>query len=401
MAKKTIEQVDVAGKRVFMRVDFNVPIQGGEIADDRRIRTALPSIRSVLDRGGRLVLASHLGRPKGQGYEPEHSLEPCARRLSDLLDKPVEFPSQDCTDDASAKAIESLGDGEALLLENLRFDKGEKKGDPEFARRLASYGDVYCNDAFGTCHRHDASMVAVPQAMQGHPRVSGLLVEKEIEYLRDTLERPQRPFTAVLGGAKVSDKIGAVDRLLTKADTVLIGGAMAYTFLHALGKGVGDSRVEHDRLEDARRMLEKAAIEKCNLHLPQDHVCSTEFSEFSGDIESFDEEISAGYMGLDIGGKTQGVFTGEIGKAKTVVWAGPMGVFEWPAFAVGTQQIARAVAEATDQGAATIVGGGDTASAAEKFGVADRVSHVSTGGGASLAMLSGERLEAVELLDEG
>jgi len=396
----TIDQVDVASKRVLMRVDFNAPMQGGQIADDRRIRMALPSIRSVLDRGGRLVLISHLGRPKGAGYEPEHSLEPCARRLSDLLEQPVEFPSQDCLDEASAQAVEALGDGQALLLENLRFHKGEKTGDPEFAQRLASFGDIYCNDAFGACHRRDASMLALPHAMQGKPRVSGLLVKKEIDYLHDALNDPQRPFVAVLGGAKVSDKIGAVDRLLTAADAVLVGGAMAYTFLHALGRSVGDSRVEQDRVDEARRMLEKAAVEKCDLHLPQDHVCSTEFSESAGDIETFDEDIPAGYIGLDIGGKTQGAYCEQIARARTVVWAGPMGVFEWPAFHVGTQQIANALAEATQRGATTIVGGGDTASAAETFGVADRLSHIYTGGGASLAMLSGETLDAVELLDD-
>ncbi len=402
MPKKTIDQVNVKGKRVLMRVDFNVPIEGGKITDDRRIREALPSIKSVTERGGRLILCSHLGRPEGKGYEAEFSLAPCAKRLSELLGHDVAFPSQDCIDEKSAAAVKGLADGQALLLENLRFHKGEKKGDPDFARKVAADGEIYCNDAFGTCHRPDASMVAVPKAMEGKPRVCGLLLRKEIKYLSEMLASPAKPYVAVLGGAKVSDKIGVVERLIPRTSAILIGGAMAYTFLKAMGKTVGKSRVEEDRLKDAKRMLEAAAKAKCDLHLPIDHVASTEFAERSGDIEMFQGEIPAGYMGLDIGPETQNDFTRVISRAKTIVWNGPMGVFEWMPFRIGTQQVAEAIAEATERnGAVSIVGGGDSAAAAEKFGVAGRVSHVSTGGGASLEMLAGAEFESLGLLDEG
>jgi phosphoglycerate kinase len=395
---KTIEQVDVKSKRVLMRVDFNVPIESGAITDDRRIREALPSIKSVLDRGGRLVLMSHLGRPEGTGYSSEDSLEICAKRLSELLGKPVGFPSHDCVDAKASAAVKDLKDGACVLLENLRFHKEEKKGDAAFAAKLSAYGDIYCNDAFGTSHRPDASMVAVPKAMAGKPRVCGLLVRKEIKFLHEALERPAKPYVAVLGGAKVSDKIGVVERLIPRCDAILIGGAMAYTFLAALGKPVGDSRVERDKVGAAKKILELAANEKCDLHLPSDHVCSTEFAEKAGDIGTMDE-IRPGYMGLDIGPKTQGVFTKVISKAKTIVWNGPMGVFEWAPFSVGTQQVAQEIADSTAKGAISIVGGGDSAAAAEKFGVAGKVSHVSTGGGASLEMLAGVAFESLALLD--
>lgn len=399
MPKKTIASVDPRGKRVLIRVDFNVPLDGGTITDDRRIREALPTIKSVLDRGGRAILVSHLGRPEGAGYEAEYSLKPCAGRLAELLGKPVEFPSSDCTDAASVAAVAALKDGQVALLENLRFHKGEKKGDPAFAAKLAAYADVYVNDAFGTCHRPDASMVAVPRALSGKPRVVGFLVEKEIKFLSDAVKKPAKPFVVVLGGAKVSDKMGAIEHLLPKADAVLVGGAMAYTFLAAMGKKVGNSKVETDKLADAKRAIDLAAKLKADLHLPTDHVCSTMFAEHGGDIEVFDEAIKDGYMGLDIGPKTQLKFALTIGKAKTVVWNGPMGVFEWPPFAVGTRAVANAIAEATGKGATTIVGGGDSAAAVEKFGLAARMSHVSTGGGASLEMLEGKPFESVDLLD--
>jgi phosphoglycerate kinase len=397
--KRSIATVDVKGKRVLVRVDFNVPLDGGAITDDRRIREAIPTIREVIDRGGRAVLISHLGRPEGTGFEPEFSLRPCAERLSALLDRPVAFPSQDCTDAAAGRAIAAMRDGDVVLLENLRFHKGEKKGDPVFAGKLAAYADVYVNDAFGTCHRPDASMVAVPRILAGKPRVVGFLVEKEIGFLSEALKNPAKPFVVVLGGAKVSDKMGAIEHLLPRADAVLIGGAMAYTFLKALGRRVGNSRVEENRLDDARRTLEQAARLKADLHLPQDHVCSTLFAESGGRIEIQAEHIADGFMGLDIGPATQADFTAVISKAKTIVWNGPMGVFEWAAFRVGTQQVARAAAEATDAGAVSIVGGGDSAAAVEAFGLAGRMSHVSTGGGASLEMLEGKRFESVDLLD--
>jgi phosphoglycerate kinase len=402
--KRTIDQVDVRGRRVLMRVDFNVPIQDGKITDDRRIEEALPSIRSVLDRGGRLVLMSHLGRPDGTGYQPEFSLEPCATRLSELLGTSVRggirFPSHDCIDGAATAAVNLLADGEGLLLENLRFHKAESKGDAAFAAKLAAHGDVYCNNAFGTCHRADASMVAVPKAMHGKPRVCGSLVQKEIRYLTDHLENPARPFVVILGGAKVSDKLPAVAHLVPRADAVIIGGAMAYTFLKAQGTDVGASRVELDKLDDARAALALSANGECQVHLPSDHVCSTKFDEHAGENKTFEGAIPAGFMGLDIGPKTRDRFAQIIAKAKTIVWNGPMGVFEWSLFAVGTRQVAEAIADATAKGAVSIVGGGDSAAAAEQFGIADKLTHVSTGGGASLALLSGEKFQSVDLLDD-
>ncbi len=397
MAKKNIQSVDVAGKRVLVRVDFNVPIEDGRITDDRRIRSAIPTIKSVIDRGGRAILCSHLGRPEGKGYQAEDSLAPCAKKLSELLGKPVAFPSQDCTDDTAAAAVKAMKNGEVVLLENLRFHKGEKKGDPAFAAKLAAYADVYCNDAFGTCHRPDASMVAVPKAVKG-PKVSGFLVEKEIKYLSEALAHPAKPFVVVLGGAKVSDKMAAIENLLPKASQVIVGGAMAYTFLAALGKKVGTSKVETDRLDDAKRTLDLAAKLKAELLLPTDHVCATEFSE-NARPETFEGAIKDGYMGLDIGPATQTAYGAALRKAKTIVWNGPMGVFEWSAFATGTKKVAEAIADATRAGAVSIVGGGDSAAAVEKFGLADKMSHVSTGGGASLEMLEGKKFESVDVLD--
>jgi phosphoglycerate kinase len=399
MPKKTIESVDVAGKRVLIRVDFNVPIEEGRITDDRRIRMALPTIQSVIKRNGKAILISHLGRPEGKGYEPSESLEPVARRLSELLARPVAFPSHDCTDAAAAQAVSAMRPGDTVLLENLRFHKGEKKGDAAFASKLAAYADVYVNDAFGTCHRPDASMVALPIALKGKPRVVGLLVDQELKYLSDALKKPREPFVVVLGGAKVSDKIKLIDNLIPRADSILIGGAMAYTFLAALGHDVGDSRVETESLQAAQRIIDHAARAKCELHLPEDHVCSTAFAAHGGEHRDFDDEIPKGFIGLDIGPRTQTHYANIIVHAKTIVWNGPMGVFEWEPFMVGTEIVARAMADATARGATTIVGGGDSAAAAELFHVADKVSHVSTGGGASLEMLAGLPFESVELLD--
>lgn len=400
MPKQTIANTEVASKRVLVRVDFNVPLENGQITDDRRIRGAIPTIKSIIDRGGRAILMSHLGRPEGTGYESGSSLEAVAARLGELLDQPVLFPSQNCTDDAAAGAINNMADGQVLLLENLRFNKGEKKGDAAFAERLAGYAEVYVNDAFGTCHRTDASMLAVPQHMGSKPRVTGFLVEKEIKYLSETLASPAKPFTVVLGGAKVSDKLPAIENLLPKADHIIVGGAMAYTFLKALGHNVGDSRVEEDRVSDAKRIIEMAGESKVDLHLPTDHVCSTAFSENAGDLEEFEDHIKDGFMGLDIGPKTRLKFSQVIKDSKTVVWNGPMGVFEWRPFRMGTKIIAESIANATDAGCTSIVGGGDSAAAAEVFEVASRLTHVSTGGGASLAMLEGKPFAAVDLLDD-
>lgn len=400
MSKKTIANVDVKGKRCLIRVDFNVPIEGGQITDDRRIRMALPTIRSVIDRGGRAILMSHLGRPEGKGYEASESLEPVAKRLSDLLSKPVAFPSHEPGDDASAAAVKQMRDGDVLLLDNLRFVKGEKKGDAAFAGKLAALGDLYVNDAFGTAHREDASMYAVPMAMAGKPRVIGFLMEKELKYLAQALAKPAEPFVVVMGGAKVSDKLPMIRNLLPKADAILVGGAMAYTFLQAAGKKVGASRVETEILAEAKSILDEALRLKCELVLPKDHVCSDVFAESGGNVKTFDDTIADGFMGLDIGPKTQTDYALRLRKAKTIVWNGPMGVFEWRLFEVGTLSVANAIVSATEKnGATSIVGGGDSAAAAEKFGLADKFSHVSTGGGASLEMLEGKPFKTVEILD--
>ncbi|MCA9274853.1 MAG: phosphoglycerate kinase [Phycisphaerales bacterium] len=400
MAKKSIEHTDVAGKRVLIRVDFNVPLDGDTITDDRRIVSAIPTIRSVIDRGGRAILMSHLGRPEGKGYEASHSMAPVAKKLGELLGKPVTIPAQTCKDPAVKAAVDSMSDGDVILLENLRFHGCEKRNDPEFAAQLADLADVYVNDAFGTCHREHCSMVGVPKAMGPRPKVAGFLVEKEIAYLSDALADPNRPFTVILGGAKVSDKLPAIEHLLPKADHILVGGAMAYTFLKALGHSIGDSRVEQDMVKEAHRIIELAAESKTDLHFPEDHICSTIFAEKAGDIEVFDDQIKDGFMGLDIGPKTAARYSLIIQSSKTIVWNGPMGVFEWMPFKMGTKLVAEAVAQATSAGATSIVGGGDSAAAAEIFGVADKLSHVSTGGGASLAMLEGKRFSAVDLLDD-
>jgi phosphoglycerate kinase len=400
MPKKSIESVDVAGKKVLIRVDFNVPLDGASITDDRRIVAALPTIKSVIQRGGRAVLMSHLGRPEGKGYEASHSMAPVAARLGELLGKEVKIPAQTCKDPAVKAAVDAMGDGDVILLENLRFHGCEKRNEADFAKQLADLADVYVNDAFGTCHREHASMVGVPAAMGSKPKVAGFLVEKEIAYLSDTLKSPTHPFTVILGGAKVSDKLPAIENLLPKADHILVGGAMAYTFLEALGHSVGTSRVESDMVKEAKRIIELAAESKTDLHFPEDHICSTQFAERSGDIEVFDDQIKDGYMGLDIGSKTAARYSQIIKSSKTIVWNGPMGVFEWMPFKMGTKLIAEAVADATDAGSTSIVGGGDSAAAAEKFEVANRLSHVSTGGGASLAMLEGKAFKAVDLLDD-
>jgi len=401
--KRRIDQIDVSGRRVLMRVDFNVPLKDGKITDDRRIRMALPSIESVLSRRGRLVLVSHLGRPEGTGFQPEDSLEPCAVRLSELLGTTcrgaVRFPSHDCIDGAATASVNMLADGECVLLENLRFHKAEKRGDPAFAAKLAAYGDIYCNDAFGTCHRPDASMVAVPKAMGNKPKVCGFLVEREIRYLSDALREPARPFAVVLGGAKVSDKLPAIAHLLPKADHIIIGGAMAYTFLKAKGVETGASRVEADRLDDARRIMNEAKGGSCTIHLPTDHVAGREFSEHT-EVKTVSGAIPEGSMGLDIGPETVRAFSEVLRAARTIVWNGPMGVFEWAGFAHGTKGVGKAIVSATESGATSIVGGGDTAAAAEQFGFAPKMSHVSTGGGASLEMLEGKAFESVDLLDD-
>jgi phosphoglycerate kinase len=394
MAKKTIADMDPKGKVVLMRVDFNVPQDDqGNITDDRRIRMALPSIESVINRGGRLVLMSHLGRPKGTGPEPKYTLAPTAARLSEMLGKPVSFATDTVGTDAEAK-IKALQDGDITVLENVRFNAGEQSGDAAFASTLAGWADIYCNDAFGTCHRTDASMVAVPKAMGSKPKVVGFLVSKEIQYLSDTISTPARPFVAILGGAKVSDKIKVIDNLLGICDYVLIGGAMAYTFSLALGGKTGGSRVEPDKVELAKQLIAKGG-EK--LMLPVDTHCGDAFSGSCNKQVVAAGEIPDGWEGFDIGPATAQKYAELLKNAKTVVWNGPMGVFEMPPFDEGTKIVAQAIA---DSDATSIIGGGDSAAAIEQLGFADKVTHVSTGGGASLSMLEGQKFEAVELLDE-
>ena len=396
MAKKTIADVDVAGKTVLMRVDFNVPLDDEQtITDDTRIQAALPSIRSVLDRGGRLILMSHLGRPKGGGDpgDAKYSMRPTAARLSEMLGKSVGFAVDTVGQDAKSKAA-ALKNGDVLVLENLRFHVGEQKGDEAFARQLAAMADIYCNDAFGTCHRKDASMVAVPKALGRKPKVVGFLVAKEIQYLSDAIAKPKRPFVAILGGAKVSDKISVIRNLLKVCDQVLIGGAMAYTFSIAQGGRVGDSKVEPDKVDLAKELL---AAGGPKLVLPSDTHCGDAFRSDCNKRVVPAGEIPDGYQGLDIGPQTAKAYAGIAKRAHTVVWNGPMGVFEMPPFDEGTRAVAQAIA---DSKAISIIGGGDSAAAINQLGFADRVTHVSTGGGASLEMLEGKKFAAVELLDE-
>ena len=394
MAKKSIEQVHVAGKVVLVRVDFNVPLDDDlAITDDRRIKMALPTIQSVLGRGGKLILMSHLGRPKGDGNDSRFSLKPAAVRLGELLDQPVTFAQDTVGDDAQAK-VAALGEAGVLVLENLRFNEGEKIGCSAFAGKLAAFADVYCNDAFGTCHRTDASMVAVPEAMAGKPRVVGFLVDKEIQYLSDAIATPQRPFVAILGGAKVSDKITVIDNLLGVCDSVLIGGAMAYTFALAQGGSIGKSLVEPDKVDLALALLEKGGDK---LVLPVDTHCGDDFSADCNKEVVTAGQISEDFEGLDIGPETANRYAQIVSEAKTVVWNGPMGVCEMPPFDEGTKKVAQAIADGEN---VSIIGGGDSAAAIQQLGFADKVSHVSTGGGASLAMLEGKSFAAVELLDE-
>jgi len=393
MAKLTINDVDVAGKKVFMRVDFNVPLDDDlKITDDRRIEMALPSIKSVVDRGGRLILASHLGRPKGEP-NPKYSLAPAADCLAKLVGKPVAFAKDTVGPDASEK-IGALGDGGIVLLENLRFDAREKSGDEAFSAQLAELADIYCNNAFGTCHREHASMYGVPVAMGGKPKTVGSLVEKEIKYLSGVIATPERPFVAILGGAKVSDKIKVIENLIGICDHILIGGAMAYTFSLAQGGSVGKSLVEPEKVDLAKELIAKAGDK---LVLPVDTHCGDDFNKDCNKQVVAAGQIADDFEGLDIGPETATKFAEIIKSAKTVVWNGPMGVFEMPPFDEGTKAVAQAIA---DSESVSIIGGGDSAAAVAQLGFEDSVTHVSTGGGASLAMLEGKTFAAVEVLDE-
>jgi len=395
MDKLSIDDLEVAGRRVLMRVDFNVPIRDGKVDDDQRIVAALPTIRAALDRGASVVLMSHLGRPKGQ-VKPELSLRPVRDVVARRLGRPVSFV-ENCVGAEAEAAAQALEPGQVLLLENLRFHPGEEKPDrePGFAEALARLGQVYVNDAFGTAHRAHASMVAV--ALQFERRAAGYLMAKELDYFGRALGSPERPFLALLGGAKVGDKIELIENLLGRVDGLLIGGAMAYTFLAAGNTPVGSSRVEPDKLDLARRLIERAGQRGIELAVPLDHVCGKDFDEATEARAVESAAIPEGWMGLDIGPKTVRHYTERIGGAGTIVWNGPMGVFEWPRFAEGTMAIARACAESR---AVTIVGGGDSASAASRSGLADRFDHISTGGGASLELLEGKTLPGVAALTD-
>ncbi|MBI1941098.1 MAG: phosphoglycerate kinase [Acidobacteria bacterium] len=394
MPKLSIRNLEMKGRRVFMRVDFNVPLNdAGQITDDTRIRASLPSVQLALERGARLILASHLGRPKGKP-NPTMSLRPAASRLSELLGKPVGF-APDCVGAEAETAANALKDGEVLLLENLRFHAEEEKNNPEFAQQLAALAEVYVNDAFGSAHRAHASTEGITRHLS--PAAAGLLMEKELEYLGKAVENPEKPYVAVVGGAKVSEKIEFLQNLMKSADSVLVGGAMAYTFLKARGVEVGLSKVEDDKIDLARDLLKFAKEHGINLRLPSDHVVAEKIDAGATAEVVKAATFPSNRMGVDIGPATRAAYAEEIARAKTIVWNGPMGVFEIEQFSAGTVEIARAVAASS---AVSIVGGGDSVAAVAKAGVADKISHISTGGGASLEFLSGMKLPGVEALTE-
>ncbi|MGQ9778804.1 MAG: phosphoglycerate kinase [Bacillota bacterium] len=394
MNKMTVKDVDVKGKRVFVRVDFNVPMdEAGNITDDTRIKAALPTIRDLADRGAKVILASHLGRPKG-GPDPKYSLAPVAKRLGELLGKPVVM-AEDCIGPAVREKVAALPEGGVLLLENVRFHPEEEKNDENFARELASLADLYVNDAFGTAHRAHASTAGVAKFL--HPAVAGYLMQKEIEIMGKAITAPERPFVAILGGAKVKDKIGVITNLLEKVDTLIIGGGMAYTFLKAKGYEIGRSLLDEENIGFAREMMARAEAKGVKLLLPVDTVVTDDLKSPQVVKVVPSDHIPAELQGVDIGPETRALFAAEIKRAKTVVWNGPMGVFEVPQFAEGTKAIAAAMAES---GAVTIVGGGDSAAAVEQLGFADRMTHISTGGGASLEFLEGKVLPGVAVLTD-
>ena len=388
--KKTVEDIDVKGKRVLVRCDFNVPMKDGVITNDNRIVGALPTIKYLISNGAKVILCSHMGRPKGE-FKPEFSLAPVAEKLSEYLGQKVIMASDVIGEDAKAKAA-ALTDGEVLLIENVRFHKEETANDPAFAKELASLAEIFVNDAFGAAHRAHASTAGVADYL---PAVCGYLIKKEITIMGEALENPKRPFVAILGGAKVSDKIGVINNLIDKVDTLIIGGGMAYTFFKAFGNQIGTSICENDKIDLARDLVSKAREKGVNFLLPIDNVIGKEYKEDTVFMRIYSDSIPDGWMGLDIGKMTQELFAKSIEGAGTVIWNGPMGVSEWENFSAGTEAVAKAVA---DSGAVSIIGGGDSAAAVAKLGYGDKMTHVSTGGGASLEFLEGLELPGIACL---
>jgi phosphoglycerate kinase (EC 2.7.2.3) len=392
MNKKSVKDIDVKGKRVFVRVDFNVPMKDGQVTDDTRIRAALPTIQYLIDQGAKVILASHLGRPKGQVVE-EMRLTAAGKRLSELLGTPVTKVDEAFGETVKAKIAE-MKDGDVLLLENVRFYPGETKNDPELAKAFAELADIYVNDAFGSAHRAHASTEGIAHHL---PAVSGFLMEKELKVLGGALENPQRPFTAIIGGAKVKDKIGVIENLLDKVDNLIIGGGLAYTFVKAKGYEIGKSLLEEDKIELAKSFMEKAKEKGVKFYMPVDAVVAKEFAEDAESKVVPIDQIPADWQALDIGSETRKLYRKVVSESKLVIWNGPMGVFEFDKFAEGTKAVAEALAESD---AYTIIGGGDSAAAVDKFGLADRMDHVSTGGGASLEFMEGKVLPGVAALDD-
>lgn len=388
MNKKTIENIEVAGKRVLARVDFNVPQDAeGNITDDTRIRAALPTIRYLIDHNAKLILCAHLGRPKGE-FNMKYTLAPCAKRLGELMGVEVKL-AQDVVGESAQELVAAMQDGDIVMLENIRFEAGETKNDPEFAKKLASLADIYVNDAFGAAHRAHASTAGVADYL---PAVAGYLISKELDVMGKALENPDRPFVAILGGAKIKDKLGVITNLLDKVDTLIIGGGMSYTFQKAMGGAIGNSMLDEDRIDFCKEMIELAKQKGVKLLLPVDNEASQEFSNDAMHITVHSREIPDGWEGMDIGPETRKLFAEEIVKAKTVVWNGPMGVFENPILAAGTLAVAKAMAEAD---ATTVIGGGDSAAAVMQLGFGDKMTHISTGGGASLEYLEGKELPGI------
>ena len=393
MSKLSIEDLQLKGKRVLVRVDFNVPLDGTKITDDTRIKFAIPTIEYIIKKGGKVILMSHFGRPDGK-VDPKYSLAPVATRLKELLGQDV-ILAPDCIGETTKAIVNNMKEGDVVLLENLRFHVEEEDNDPGFSKQLASLADIYVNDAFGTAHRAHASTEGVTKYL---PSVAGFLLQKEIDYLGTALENPKKPFIAILGGAKVSDKIGVIENLLPKVDAILIGGGMAYTFLKAKGRSIGNSKLEADKVPVAQNLLKKAEIKKVKIVLPVDHIIADKFDAKANIKEQATEDIPDGWMALDIGPKTIKLFCDALKPSKTIVWNGPLGVFEMESFSYGTKNVAEYIAKL--KGVTSIIGGGDTAAAISKFNLENKMTHISTGGGASLEFLEGRPLPGVVALND-